>query len=66
MTPDICMCRDDTCPKRGGCYRYRAEPYKHWQSYFVSSPRDGDDCKRYWRMDNGYPTDSDTRKSDAT
>ncbi len=31
--PDISMCRNTVCQKRGKCYRYMVHPDKDWQSY---------------------------------
>ena len=31
--PDISMCSNRVCPRRSGCYRYRAIPTPHRQSY---------------------------------
>lgn len=31
--PDISMCGNRTCPSRMKCYRYRARPDEHWQSW---------------------------------
>ncbi len=42
--PDITMCSDETCPMKMECYRYRAIPDKHMQTYFLDSPRKGDEC----------------------
>jgi len=39
IVPDVTMCTDEDCPARNQCYRYRAIPNKHWQSYFKQSPR---------------------------
>lgn len=48
---DITMCQDGACPKRHTCYRFNANPDLYWQSYFYSSPREGDKCLRYWKME---------------
>ena len=31
--PDISMCQQASCPKRGKCYRYRVVPDEYRQSY---------------------------------
>jgi hypothetical protein len=36
--PDISMCCNRTCPKRGECYRYLAVPCEFRQSYMSMSP----------------------------
>lgn len=41
--PDISMCSYTPCPKRSGCYRYRAIPNEHRQSYFMGKPPHGED-----------------------
>ena len=38
--PDITMCKDEECPSKEQCYRYRATPTPEHQSYFTKSPRD--------------------------
>lgn len=49
--PDITLCRDHTCPQKESCYRFLAEPEKYWQSYFAESPRNGDECRYYWEVE---------------
>lgn len=44
---DITMCKDLACPLAETCYRMKAEPNKHWQSYFLNSPRKEDKCEHY-------------------
>ena len=44
--PDITMCKDNKCPKKETCYRFKAAP-SHYQSYFLDTPREGKDCKLY-------------------
>lgn len=50
--PDITMCNDEDCAKRLTCRRFIAEPTPGRQSYFMSSPREGDVCDHYypWRI----------------
>ena len=31
--PDLAMCNNSTCELRTNCFRYRAKPDPHWQSY---------------------------------
>jgi hypothetical protein len=47
--PDITMCQDEECPRRIDCYRYVAVASER-QSYFVESPREGDECNYFWRL----------------
>lgn len=46
------MCKDDTCPKKSTCYRFMAESLGDFQTYFLKSPRKGNDCKYYWKSEN--------------
>ena len=39
--PDITLCSNETCPINYKCYRFLAEPNKHWQSYSYFIPEDG-------------------------
>ena len=41
--PDIAMCDDPECVQRNQCYRFRAVPDSHRQSYFAATPRHIDD-----------------------
>lgn len=43
---DISMCRGIGCDKRNSCYRHRAVPSPHWQSYMQPNEV-GDACKWY-------------------
>lgn len=36
--PDIAMCHGDGCPRKHACYRQRAIPTPHRQSYFLTPP----------------------------
>lgn len=50
--PDITMCRDQKCPSRVHCYRYRAVPNPYRQSYFVDPGRgERERCEEYWPTD---------------
>lgn len=44
---DITMCKDDTCPMAKDCYRHNAKANPFWQSWFVDSPRKGDECSEF-------------------
>lgn len=48
--PDISMCMGDDCPKKEGCYRYRAIPWFR-QSYFSVPPYDGEECRYFWPLE---------------
>lgn len=36
--PDLTMCKGNSCSLKNECYRYRAIPSKHLQSWFVTPP----------------------------
>jgi hypothetical protein len=59
--PDITKCNDDSCKKRKKCYRYWSEPSEYRQSYFMKSPRDGDECELYWERKKYNPTSKKVR-----
>lgn len=48
---DITMCRDTDCKQRKQCYRYTAHACEYRQSYFVESPREGKECKHFWKVE---------------
>ncbi len=48
--PDISMCNDYSCPNFERCYRAQAKPSIR-QSYFIDSPREKDECKYYWPLE---------------
>ncbi len=35
---DITMCTGEGCPAKERCFRFRAVPNRHWQSYFQKPP----------------------------
>lgn len=43
---DIAMCRNHECPSRLSCYRYRAKPHPHRQSY-RDFKNEGEKCDFY-------------------
>jgi hypothetical protein len=45
---DITMCNDSECPFKEHCYRSTAPVNDNWQSYFLGTPRKGNDCEEYW------------------
>jgi hypothetical protein len=44
--PDITMCNNHECIMKETCYRYKAEPKEHGQSYAMFTG--GEDCGMYW------------------
>lgn len=56
--PDITMCKGEGCKIRETCYRYRAKPNPHWQSYFMKAPcaPDGKTCERYSHYEDVQPS----------
>lgn len=70
---DITMCHDALCNRRFSCYRHTA-PVGYHQTYFIGTPRKGDDCEYFWdnegmgldkkfkhheRVQNNTPEDKD-------
>jgi len=46
---DITMCQDNNCPNKEKCLRFKGEPNKYHQSYFLESPLKSDNtCEFYW------------------
>jgi hypothetical protein len=48
------MCKGDGCTQRDQCFRFRAKPDKHRQSYFMDVPGSGDECHHFMPVD-GWP-----------
>lgn len=49
--PDITMCDGNHCELRSTCYRYKAEPSKYMQSYFLKEPfQNPNECVEYWEV----------------
>jgi hypothetical protein len=46
MSPDISMCKNEECPKKETCYRFKAIP-DSYQSYGLL---DWKDCEYYWEI----------------
>ena len=45
---DITMCKDNTCPNAGHCYRFTANANELRQYYFVVSPlKDDKSCDEF-------------------
>lgn len=51
---DISMCIGFRCPIKETCYRYKAKPNEHWQSYFKDTPYDHKkkECEYYDKVQN--------------
>jgi hypothetical protein len=47
---DITMCNGNYCELAKTCYRYKAEPSKYNQSYFVKEPNINNQCDYYWEV----------------
>lgn len=47
---DITMCKDENCPLKEKCYRFKAKPSEYWQSYFINSPYKNGDCEYFWKI----------------
>ena len=45
---DITKCNDSKCGKKDRCYRWTAPFEELHQSYFLDSPRNGDECDLFW------------------
>jgi hypothetical protein len=46
--PDITMCQGNNCELSSICYRYKAEPSKFRQSWFMDLPNEGLECEYFW------------------
>lgn len=50
MCPDISMCRNEDCPSKEDCYRFKATP-GFWQSYMLFEfDKDKGKCDSYWKL----------------
>lgn len=50
---DITMCKEETCPLKMKCFRYRATPDPYWQAYFVKEDEPiGEDCDSKWLFED--------------
>jgi hypothetical protein len=47
---DITMCSGNYCELAQTCYRYKASPTPHYQSYFMSPPVKNGKCEYYWEV----------------
>lgn len=50
--PDITMCDGKNCDLASTCLRYKAEPSKYRQSYFVEAPIEDEQCDYYWEVED--------------
>ena len=50
--PDITMCDGKKCDLATTCYRYKAEPSKYRQSYFVEAPIENGQCDYYLEVED--------------
>lgn len=50
--PDITMCNGIGCDLKSTCYRYKAEPSKYMQSYFMKSPIKDGQCDYYLEVED--------------
>ncbi len=48
--PEITMCTDDKCQKKGSCYRFNATPSTPMQSYFCESPLIDGNCEYFYEI----------------
>ena len=46
--PDITMCNGIGCEAKETCYRYKAIPNEHRQSYFLEPPIKNNGCEYYY------------------
>ena len=50
---DITMCREETCPLKMRCFRYRATPDPYWQAYYVEGELPAnEDCRVRWLFED--------------
>lgn len=56
MSPDISMCKNNTCPLRMTCYRFIAKPSEFMQSYgyfeWIENLNNVPICDAYWEIEN--------------
>jgi len=44
------MCNGLNCELKENCYRYKAEPSKYRQCWFMVSPNNGLECDYFWEI----------------
>ena len=52
--PDISMCQNQDCKLKETCYRFKAVPNEHRQSYSDFKPDKDGNCKYYWEVRKGH------------
>ena len=52
---DITQCQDISCPKKQTCLRFKGEPNKYQQSYFLESPLKDNECEFYYEIKENTP-----------
>jgi hypothetical protein len=53
--PDISMCDSETCLLKTKCYRNPASgtrPTEYRQAWFIGLAKEGEDCNRYWPVED--------------
>ena len=51
--PDISMCANMTCPLKEDCYRFKAVPNPHRQSYAGFKPDEEGKCDHFCKIKKG-------------
>lgn len=50
---DITMCKEEACPLKMQCFRYRATPDPYWQAYYVKGELPaGEECRVKWLFED--------------
>ena len=53
---DITMCKDNNCLLKDNCLRFKGEPNKYQQSYFLESPLKSDNtCEYFYEIKKNTP-----------
>ena len=60
---DIAMCLNTGCQKAETCYRHRAVPNEHWQTYSNFTPKGEQGCEYFWSIE-GYTRLRDFKKEE--
>ena len=48
---DIAMCHNKQCPQAETCYRHRAIPNEHWQTFADFKPNADGSRQNYWSIE---------------
>jgi hypothetical protein len=60
---DITMCKEEACPLKMQCFRYRATPDLYWQAYYVKGELPaGEECRVKWL----FETEDELKKLDRS